>query len=226
MDIAMEVMLRLLGSYLISCPKKNLLSWNAMIGGYCQKKQPHEALKLFHEMQSSTLFEPDKVTIVSILPAIADLGALDLGVLSACNHGGLVEEGKRWFKAMTEFGLTPKIEHYGCMADLLGRAGCVEEAEKLIEGMPYEASGIILTSLLFAYWCSNNVTRAETVLNMLVHMKPSNHGSYVMLRNLLISRVLEFVSGDRVHAKWEMMQSVLRQLWMHMRGQQLDKTAA
>ncbi|XVF33601.1 hypothetical protein REPUB_Repub17cG0182200 [Reevesia pubescens] len=197
-----------------SMPEKNLVSWNAMIGGYCQNRQPHEALKLFHEMQWSTLFEPDKVTIVSILPAIADLGALELGewvhhfvqrkkldratnnegvmpndvtmigVLSACNHGGMVEEGKRWFKAMTEFGLGPKIEHYGCMADLLGRAGCVEEAEKLIEVMPYEANGIILTSLLFAYWSLKNVKRAERVLNKLVLMEPTNDGSYVMLRNL------------------------------------------
>lgn len=328
-----------------SMPEKNLVSWNAMIGGYCQNKQPHEALKLFHELQSSTIFKPDEVTIVSILPAIADLGALDLGewvhhfvqrkklvratnvctalvdmyakcgeiskaktvfdempeketaswnalingyavngcakealdvfldmqnervspndvtmigVLSACNHGGLVEEGKRWFKAMAEFGLIPKIEHYGCMADLLGRAGCVEEAEKLIENMPYEANGIILTSLLFAYWSSNNVKGAENVLNKLVHIEPTNHGCYVMLRNLYAakkrwedveeirrsmrrngarkeagcsvievdSRVLEFVSGDRLHPNWEMMQSVLQQLWMHMRGQQPDEASA
>ncbi|PPD84735.1 hypothetical protein GOBAR_DD18333 [Gossypium barbadense] len=254
-----------------SMPEKNLVSWNAMIAGYCQNRQPHEALKLFYELQSTTLFEPDRVTIVSILPPIADLGALELGewvhhfvqrkkldratnvctalidmyakcgeinkakkvfdempereiaswnalingyavngcakealgvflemqnrrivpndvtmigVLSACNHGGLVKEGKRWFKAMAEFGLTPKIEHYGCMVDLLGRAGCVEEAEKLIESMPYEANAIILTSLLFAYWSLNNVERAERVLNKLVHMEPTNHGSYVMLRNL------------------------------------------
>ncbi|XVF79779.1 hypothetical protein PTKIN_Ptkin15bG0016900 [Pterospermum kingtungense] len=328
-----------------SMPEKNLVSWNAMIGGYCQNKQPHDALKLFHEMQSSTLFKPDEVTIVSILPAIADLGAHDLGewvhhfvqrkklgkatnvctalvdmyakcgeiskakkvfdempereiaswnalingyavngcakeacevflemqnervmpndvtmigVLSACNHGGLVEEGKRWFKAMAEFGLTPKIEHYGCMVDLLGKAGCVDEAEKLIGSMPYEANGIILTSLLFAYWSLNNVKGAENVLNKLIDIEPINNGSYVMLRNLYAakkrwedveeirrlmrrngakkeagcsvievdSRVLEFVSGDRLHPNWEMMQSVLRNLWMHMRGQQPDKTAA
>uniref|UniRef100_A0A6N2MQC3 Pentatricopeptide repeat-containing protein n=1 Tax=Salix viminalis TaxID=40686 RepID=A0A6N2MQC3_SALVM len=60
-------------------PGKNLVSWNAMIGGYCQNKQPHEALKLFHELQSSTIFEPNEITVVSILPAIATLGALELG---------------------------------------------------------------------------------------------------------------------------------------------------
>ncbi|GMI73877.1 ABA hypersensitive germination 11 [Hibiscus trionum] len=254
-----------------SMPEKNLVSWNAMIAGYCRNRQPHEALKLFHEMQSTTSVEPDRVTIVSILPPIADLGALELGewvhrfvrrkkldratnvctalvdmyakcgemnrakkvfdempekeiaswnalingyavngcakealevflemqnqrvlpndvtmigVLSACNHAGLVKEGKSWFKAMAQFRLTPKIEHYGCMVDMLGRAGCVDEAEKLIESMPYEANVIILTSLLFAYWSLNNVLKAERVLNKLVRMEPTNHGSYVMLRSL------------------------------------------
>ena len=90
------------------------------------------ALEVFLEMQNERVM-PNDVTMI--------------GVLFACNHGGLEEEGKRWFKAMIEFGLTPKTEHYGRMADLLGRAGCVEEAEKLIEGMPYEANGIVLTSI-------------------------------------------------------------------------------
>ena len=252
-------------------PEKNLFSWNAMISGYRQNKQPYEALKLFHEMQSTTSLEPDEVTIVSVLPAIADLGALDLGgwvhrfvrrkkldratnvgtalidmyakcgeivkargvfdnmpeketaswnalingfaingrakealglfmemnhkgfmpneitmigVLSACNHSGLVEEGKRWFKAMEEFGLTPKIEHYGCMVDLLGRAGCLQEAEKLMESMPYEANGIILSSFLFACGYSKDVARAERVLKEAIKMEAWNDGNYIMLRNL------------------------------------------
>ena len=252
-------------------PEKNLVSWNSMISGYCQNKQPYEALKLFHEMQSTTSLEPDKVTLVSILPAIADLGALDfggwvhrfiqrkkldraanvgtalidmyakcgeivkakgvfdnmpeketaswnalingfaingcakealevfmemnhkgfkpneitmMGVLSACNHSGLVEEGKRWFKAMEGFGLTPEIKHYGCMVDLLGRAGCLEEAEKLMESMPYEANGIILSSFLFACGQSKDVDRAERALKMANKVEEGNDGNYVMLRNL------------------------------------------
>lgn len=252
-------------------PDKNRISWNAMISGYCQNKHPHEALKLFHEMQATTLFEPDKVTIVSILTAVADLGALNLGgwihqfvrrkkldeltnvstalidmyakcgeitkarkvfdelpekeiaswnalingfavngrgeealklfldmqhkklkpnditllgVLSACNHSGLVEEGKRWFKAMEGFELIPQIEHYGCMVDLLGRAGCLEEAEKLIESMPYEANEIILSSFLSACGYFNDVTRAKKVLKNAVKLEPANDGNYVTVRNL------------------------------------------
>ncbi|KAK6918654.1 Pentatricopeptide repeat [Dillenia turbinata] len=252
-------------------PEKNLFSWNAIIGGYSQNKQPQEALRMFNELQAQTGFEPDKVTIVSILPAIADLGALELGewvhhfarkknldqeinvgtalvdmyakcgeitkakkvfegmpekqtatwnalingfavnghakealeafsemryhgfkpngitmigVLSACNHNGFVKEGRRWFKAMEEFGLTPQIEHYGCLIDLLGRAGCLDEAEKLIERMPYKINGIILSSFLVACQNDKNVTKAEQIVKKAIEMEPSNDGNYVILRNL------------------------------------------
>ncbi|KAJ7950805.1 Pentatricopeptide repeat-containing protein [Quillaja saponaria] len=239
--------------------EKNLFSCNAMIGGYSQNKKPQEVLKLFHEMLSTTSFEPDKVTILSILPAITDLGALDLvdgytnsskgrslikklkcevtkakklfdvmskretatwnalingfaingcakealemfslmqqkrpkpneitviGVLSACNHCGLVDEGRRWFKTMEEFGLTLQIEHYGCMVDLLGRAGSLEEAEKLIKSMPYDVNEIILSSFLFACGNFKDVNRAEKVLKEAGRREQWNDGNYVMLRNL------------------------------------------
>ncbi|KAJ6344514.1 hypothetical protein OIU76_006105 [Salix suchowensis] len=154
-------------------PERNVISWTSMIYGYCNNGDVLSARVLFDAMPeknlSSTLFEPNEVTVVSILPAIATLGALELGewvhqfaqkkkldrevnvctslvdiealeafsemqregikpnditmtgVLSACSHGGLVEEGKRRFKAMIESGFSPKIEHYGCLVDLLGK---------------------------------------------------------------------------------------------------------
>lgn len=252
-------------------PEKNLISWNTMISGYCQNNQPLEALKLFREMQDSTLLEPNEVTIVCILPAIADLGALNLGcwihqfvqkkrfdglvkictalidmyakcgevekaktifdgmpekeiaswnalingfavngrgeealqlfsemqdknpkpneitmlgVLSASNHSGLVEEGRRCFKAMEGFGLIPQIEHYGCMVDLLGKAGCLEEAENLIKSMPFEANGIILSSFLSACSSFKDVNRAKKFLKNAVKLEPGNDGNYVTVRNL------------------------------------------
>ncbi|KAF6151973.1 hypothetical protein GIB67_010547 [Kingdonia uniflora] len=66
-------------SFFDAMPEKNLVSWNTIIGGYCQNKKPHVAMELFRKMQLSSSFEPDEVTIVSILPAVADLGALDFG---------------------------------------------------------------------------------------------------------------------------------------------------
>ncbi|KAJ6675659.1 PPR CONTAINING PLANT-LIKE PROTEIN [Salix viminalis] len=223
-------------------PERNVISWTSMIYGYCNNGDVLSA-------RSSTVFEPNEVTVVSILPAIATLGALELGewictqnvekiskarkvfseipkketatwnalingfamnglasealeafsemqregikpnditmtgVLSACCHGGLVEEGKRRFKAMIESGFSPKIEYYGCLVDLLGRAGCLDESENLIKSMTFEANGIILSSSLFACGFSNDVTRAQRVLNQAVNMEPRNDGNYVMVRN-------------------------------------------
>ncbi|BFG21561.1 hypothetical protein CerSpe_078360 [Prunus speciosa] len=85
---------------------------------------------------------------------------------------------------MEGFGLIPQIEHYGCMVDLLGRAGCLEEVEKLIGSMPYDANGIILSSFLFACGHSEDVTTANKVLKKAVKVEPWNDGNYVMLRNL------------------------------------------
>ncbi|KAL7258574.1 hypothetical protein ACSBR1_004659 [Camellia fascicularis] len=137
-------------------------------------------------MQSTTTFEPDKVTIVSVLPAIANLGALELG--------NWVHQFVRRKK------LDRATNHYGCMVDLLGRAGCLEEAEKLIESMPYEANGIILSSLLFACGYAKDVTRAERIRQKVIKMEPWNDGNYVMLRNLYAKerrwRDVEEIKGE------------------------------
>ncbi|KAM1027700.1 hypothetical protein ACFX2A_041428 [Malus domestica] len=150
-------------------PEKETASWNTLINGFAVNGHGEEALEIFLDMQTGN-FMPNNITFI--------------GVLSACNHCGLVEEGKRWFKAMEGFGLIPQIEHYGCMVDLLGRAGCLEEVEKLIEAMPYDANGIFLSSFLFACGHYGDVTRANEVLKKVAKLEPGNDGNYVMLRNL------------------------------------------
>ncbi|CAJ1827083.1 unnamed protein product [Sphenostylis stenocarpa] len=144
-------------------------SWNALINGLAVNGCAKEALKVFARMMEEG-FRPNDITMI--------------GVLSACNHCGLVEEGRRWFKAMERFEIVPQIEHYGCMVDLLGRAGCLDEAEKLIQTMPYDANGIILSSFLFACGYFNDVLRAERVLKEVVKMDEDVAGNYVMLRNM------------------------------------------
>lgn len=85
--------------------EKEIASWSALINEYALNGNARVALDLFLTMVREV--KPDEVTM--------------LAVLSACNHGGLVEEGRKWFHMMEEFGLIAKIEHYGCMVDLLGR---------------------------------------------------------------------------------------------------------
>ncbi|KAF2320070.1 hypothetical protein GH714_023073 [Hevea brasiliensis] len=103
--------------------KRDIVSWNAMIA-YGIHGLGMEALLLFDNMLAEGI-EPDDVTFICIL--------------SACSHSGLVTEGKHWFNAMNQdFGITPRMEHYVCMADLLSRAGKFEEVCNFIEKMPFE----------------------------------------------------------------------------------------
>ncbi|KAI9201784.1 hypothetical protein LWI28_029231 [Acer negundo] len=101
-----------------------LAAWNSMITGYSLNGFEQEALTCYSEMRKQGL-KPDKITF--------------LGVLAACNHGGLVDEGRRYFQIMIqEFKMTPTLQHFACMVDLLGRAGLFEEAVLFIKNVVTE----------------------------------------------------------------------------------------
>lgn len=64
-----------------------------------------------------------------------------LGVLCTCVHGGLVNEGKVYFERMSrEFSIVPSIMHYGCLVDLYGRAGLIQEAWDVVNSMPMDGA--------------------------------------------------------------------------------------
>ncbi|KAH9304435.1 hypothetical protein KI387_008839, partial [Taxus chinensis] len=101
--------------------EKDVTSWTAMIAGHVMNGDSKEALKLFHRMQQAKL-DPNCITL--------------LAVLSACSHAGLVDEGCQCFEDMSQnYGITPRVEHYICMVDLLGCAGHLNKAYDLIENM-------------------------------------------------------------------------------------------
>lgn len=103
-------------------PCRNIITWSAMIAGYGMNGLAREALALLAELREQEL-KPNAVTALS--------------VLSACSHGGLVEEGISLFESMVEedvLNLHP--EHYACAADMLARAGKLDRAVDLIESMP------------------------------------------------------------------------------------------
>jgi hypothetical protein len=111
-----------------------------------------------------------------------------LGVILACTHGGLVDEGKLLFNSITEeFGLKPRIEHYGCMVDLLGRAGLLKEAENLILSMPVEPDAIIWGALLGACSFHGNIELAEIAVDKLMRLEPQNTANLVILSNIYAS---------------------------------------
>ncbi|KAJ0976586.1 hypothetical protein J5N97_012060 [Dioscorea zingiberensis] len=100
-------------------------------------------------------------------------------------HGGLVEEGRHYFKSWSrEYGIVLNLDHYGCMVDLLGRAGCVDEAYRLIQSMPMEPNEVVWGALLGACKIHGNINLAEKALERLVELDPENGGNYTLLSNM------------------------------------------
>ncbi|PIA41933.1 hypothetical protein AQUCO_02100046v1 [Aquilegia coerulea] len=154
-----------------NCMKeKNVKSWTAMISGYGMHGQAKESLEVFYEMQKNGV-KPNYITFVS--------------VLAACSHAGLVEEGRHWFRTMnTKFDIEPGVEHYGCMVDLLGRAGCLNEAYHLIKGMKVKPDFVVWGALLGACKVHKNVELGEISAKKLFELDPNNCGYYVLLSNM------------------------------------------
>ncbi|KZV41763.1 pentatricopeptide repeat-containing protein [Dorcoceras hygrometricum] len=154
-------------------PSKNYATWNSLITGFSIHGHCFEALELFMRMEESGI-KPDGVTILS--------------VLSACAHGGLVEEGLQVFSKMEQYGLTANTKHYGCVVDMLGRAGKLQEAMAFVEGMPVEANDTILGSLLGACQIHSDTVMAEKVLELVGKLnsddRTQDDGCYVVLSKI------------------------------------------
>lgn len=149
-------------------PRKNEASWNAMISALASHGKAKEALSLFNLMaEEGGGAQPNDITFV--------------GLLSACVHAGLVDEGYRLFDMMSSmFGLIPKIEHYSCMVDLLARAGHLYEAWDLIEKMPEKPDKVVLGAVLGACRRLKNVDIGEQVMQLLLELDPLNSGNYII----------------------------------------------
>eukprot|EP01018_Ginkgo_biloba_P019599 Gb_25046 [translate_table: standard] len=151
-------------------PKRNVVSWSSMIMGYAMHGHGKEALQLFEQMQHSGI-EPNQVTLI--------------GVLSACCRSGLMDDGWKYFDCMSEdYNITPTMEHYSCMVDLLGRAGRLDEAQNFISKMAIKPNAIVWGSLLNACRFHTNAELGEQVAEHLFELDPKNPAPYVLLSNI------------------------------------------
>ncbi|XP_058201851.1 pentatricopeptide repeat-containing protein At4g21065-like [Rhododendron vialii] len=150
--------------------EKTIVSWTSVIVGLAMHGHGLEAVSLFEEMKEDGLV-PDDVVFI--------------GLLSACSHSGLVEEGWRYFNSMLEgFGIVPKIEHYGCMVDLLSRAGLVKEALDFVQKMPIEPNQIIWRTLIAACRSHGELNLGESITKQLIRNEPMRESNYILLSNI------------------------------------------
>lgn len=150
--------------------EKKIFAWNAMITGLAIHGRADDAIGLFSKVLNIGM-KPNEITF--------------LGVLNACAHNGLVDKGLEFFNLMNEvYKIEPKAEHYGCLVDLLGRAGLLKEAEQLVNSMPMKPNAAIWGALLGACRIHGDILLGERVGNILLEMDPQNSGRYVLLSNI------------------------------------------
>lgn len=149
---------------------KNVITWSAMIAAYGYHGHGRKAIDIFEMMLSSGV-SPNAITFISLL--------------YACSHSGLIEEGLQFFSLMwDEYAVRADVKHYTCMVDLLGRAGRLDEALKLVESTAVEKDEGLWGAFLGACRIHGNVDLAKKVVNSLLELQPENAGHYVLLSNI------------------------------------------
>lgn len=153
--------------------EKDVCTWTALISGLAIHGRAEEALHLFRQMQhvGGESNRPNSITFLS--------------VLSACSHAGLVEEGQQVYNIMlTVYGIEPTMEHKGCMVDLLGRAGLLNEAAEFIGRLGSEVDASVWGALLGACRIHGNVELGEYATKKILELEPMHHGAYVLMSNI------------------------------------------
>jgi pentatricopeptide repeat protein len=158
--------------------EQDVVLWNAIIAGYAHNGSSKEPLELFENMLQAGM-RPDYITFIA--------------VLNGCINEGLVQAGYRYFESMDrDHYITPRVEHYACMINLLGSAGHMDEVKEFINNMPFEPNAIMWKSLLNACRIHGNIELAKRAAECLLDLEPENSDTYLMLANV-------YSSAGRLH---------------------------
>ncbi|CAH9072022.1 unnamed protein product [Cuscuta epithymum] len=209
---------------------RDVVSYNALVTGFAAYGKGVEAVDLLWRMEAENI-KPDRITY--------------MGVLTACSHAGLIDEGQRIFESIK----APAVDHYACMVDLLARNGKLDDAKGLIERMPLQPHAGIYGALLNASRIHKRIDHAEFAAGKLFEMEPENDGNYILLSNLYASvrrwedverirglmrkegiskttgwswvehggKMHKFIVGDQFHEKSDHIYRVLREMEKKMR---------
>ncbi|KAK8487963.1 hypothetical protein V6N13_079978 [Hibiscus sabdariffa] len=198
--------LKLAENMFSNIPEKNSATYSTMILGYGQHGMGEKALSLFDSMQASNI-KPDAITFVA--------------VLSACGYAGLVDQGLRIFNSMErEFNIQPSTEHYGCVADMLGKVGRVEEAYEFVEQLGEKGNSLeIWGSLLAACRLHQKSDLGDVVAKRLLQMDTGNNttGYHVLLSNIYAEEG-NWENVDRVRKAMKGMRKDIGCSWIEVAG--------
>ncbi|XP_073129819.1 pentatricopeptide repeat-containing protein At1g59720, chloroplastic/mitochondrial [Henckelia pumila] len=157
--------------------RRDVTSWNVMILGFAMHGEAERVFEHFSRMVDEEKLLPNSITFV--------------GVLTACNHRGLVDEGRRYFDTMgNQYKIEPVLQHYGCLIDLLARNGLISEALDVVSSMTMKPDNVIWRSLLDA--CCKQSINVELIEEMAKQIMGSEEnaassGDYVLLSRLYAS---------------------------------------
>lgn len=193
-------------------PNKNVFVWTAVINGLASHGDALGALNFFSWMLQNGVV-PNEVTF--------------MGVLSACAHRGLVDEGRKFFRSMKQvFHLEPNVDHYGCMVDLLGRAGYLEEARKMIEEMPMVPTAGVWGTFLSACVIHKNFELGELAGSHLIKLDSNHSGRYVLLANLYSTwKKWKVAAGIRKLMKGKGVEKIPGCSWIQVNGAMFEFAA-
>uniref|UniRef100_A0A0E0Q2C9 DYW domain-containing protein n=1 Tax=Oryza rufipogon TaxID=4529 RepID=A0A0E0Q2C9_ORYRU len=165
--------------------KRDVHAWTAMIAGLAFNGMGKAGLEYFYQMRCDG-FQPNPVSYIA--------------VLTACSHSCLLNEGRLYFDEMRIlYNIHPQIEHYGCMIDLLGRSGLLDEAMDLVKTMPMQPNSVIWASILSACRVHKRIDLAQCAAEHLLKIEPDEDAVYVQLYNICIdSRKWEDASKIRM----------------------------
>lgn len=149
----------------------NSIAWNAMMAGYAQQGDQSTVLELFHLLEMRG-FAPDEYSFLAVLTAL-------------CN-AGLAGESEKWIERMkVRYKLEPGLEHYTCLISAMGRAGRLEDAERIAMAMPFEPDAAVWRALLSFSAIHGKADMASKMGKRLIDINPYDDSAYVIVANVL-----------------------------------------
>ncbi|KAF9596727.1 hypothetical protein IFM89_012926 [Coptis chinensis] len=150
----------------------DVISWNSLISGHLLSRHGDKALAVWSEMERVGV-EPDSLTFVLILSAYRHTSS------------NLLEDCRDLFHSMKiNYNIQLTSEHYASMVGVLGYWDCYDEAEEMVDNMPFDPDASVWRALLDSCRLRAKTKLGKKVVERLVNMEPKDPSTYILVSNL------------------------------------------